>query len=96
MLTLRGGFTVIDSQRRRLDRRAHAQGYGDLASYLEARCQQRASPALLASELATTSTVVRDLLQQAGLAPSPREVTAAHKRRATTWLKGQMRRLGIP
>jgi hypothetical protein len=39
-----------------------------LAGYLEARSQQRASPALLASELATTPTVVRHLLQQAGLA----------------------------
>jgi hypothetical protein len=83
-LTLRGGFTVLDTQQRRLDRLAHAQGYGNLASYLRARCQQRASPALLASELAITPTVVRHLLQQAGLSPSPRQVTAAHKRRATT------------
>jgi hypothetical protein len=48
------------------------------------RCQQRASPALLASELATTPTVVRHLRRQAGLAPSPRQVTAAHTRRTTT------------
>ena len=84
MLTLRGGFTVIDSQERRLHCHAHAQGYGDLASYLRARCQQRASPALLASELATTPTVVRHLLQEVGVAPSPRQVTAAHTRRTTT------------
>jgi hypothetical protein len=83
-LTLEGGFTVIDSQQRRLDGHAHAQGYGDLASYLQARCQQQASPAQLASELGTTPTVVRQLLQQAGLTPSPRQVTAAHKRRKTT------------
>jgi hypothetical protein len=84
MLTLRGGFAVLDSQQRRLNRHAHTQGYIDLASYLRARCRQQASPAQLASELATTPTVVRHLLQQASLAPSPRQVTAAHKRRATT------------
>jgi hypothetical protein len=83
-LTLKGGFTVLDSDQRRLHRHAHAQGYSDLHSYLQARAQQQASPAQLASELATTPTVVRHLLQQAGLAPSPRQVTAAHSRRATT------------
>src|SRR6266536_932977 len=30
-LTLKGGFTVIDSQQRRLHCHAHTQGYGDLA-----------------------------------------------------------------
>jgi hypothetical protein len=40
MLTLKGGFTVIDSQQRRLHRHAHAQGYRHLAGYLRARCQQ--------------------------------------------------------
>src|SRR6266542_2074869 len=45
---------------------------------------QQASPAQLASELGTTTTVVRHLLDQAGISPSPRRVTAAHTRRATT------------
>src|SRR6266508_92453 len=88
-LTLKGGFTVLDSDQRRLCRRAHAQGYSDLASYLHARVQQQASPARLASELATTTTttttkVVRQLLYQAGSPPSPRRVPAAHPRSATT------------
>jgi hypothetical protein len=83
-LTLKGGFTVLDQQQRRLHHHAHAQGSSDLASYLQARAQQQASPAQLASELATTPTVVRHLLQQAGLAPSPRQVTAAHTRRSST------------
>jgi hypothetical protein len=63
-----GGFTVLDSQQRRLDRHAHAQGYSDsdLASYLRARSQQQASPAQLASDLGTTTTV-RDRLDQHGL-----------------------------
>ena len=83
-LTLKGGFTVLDPQQRRLHRHAHAQGYSDLHGYLLTRAQQQASPAQLASELATTTTVVRRLLDTAGITPSPRQVTAAHTRRATT------------
>jgi hypothetical protein len=83
-LTLKGGFTVLDPQQRRLHRHAHAQGSSDLASYLQARCRQQASPAQLASELATTPTVVRRLLDTAGVTPSPRQVTAAHTRRSST------------
>jgi hypothetical protein len=67
-----------------LDRHAHAQGYSDLHSYLLARAQQQVSPAQLASELGTTTTVIRHLLDTAGITPSPRRVTAAHTRRATT------------
>src|SRR6266487_3348798 len=83
-LTLKGGFTVLDALQRRLHGHARTLGFADPASYLQARCQQQASPAQLASELATTPTVARHLLQQAGLAPSPRHVTAARSRRATT------------
>src|SRR6266542_3335963 len=83
-LTLRDGFTVLDPQQRRLSDQARAEGFAGLASYLQARCRQQASPAQLASELGTTTTVVRHLLDQAGISPSPRRVTAAHTRRATT------------
>src|SRR6266581_3969971 len=83
-LTLKGGFTVLDSDQRRLQDHAHGQGYSDLASYLQARAQQQASPAQLASELGTTPTVVRHLLDQAGITPPPRQVTAAHTRRGST------------
>ncbi|HEY5985973.1 MAG TPA: hypothetical protein VIV12_06240 [Streptosporangiaceae bacterium] len=84
-LTLKGGFTILDSDQRRLHRHAYAQGYSDLASYLQARCRQQASPARLASELGTTTTtVVRRLLDTAGITPSPRPVTAAHTRRGST------------
>jgi hypothetical protein len=82
-LTLRGGFAVLDSQQR-LHHHAHAQGYIDLDTYLLARAQQQTSPALLARELGTTTTVVRHLLDQAGITPSPRRVTAAHTRRSST------------
>jgi len=83
-LTLKGGFTVLDSQQRRLHRHAHAQGSSDLGSYLLARAQQQASPAQLASELGTTTTVVRRLLDTAGVTPPPRQRTAAHTRRSST------------
>src|SRR6266566_660840 len=83
-LSISGGFTVLDSQQRRLHRHAHAQGHSDLASYLLTRAQQQASPAQLASELGTTTTVIRHLLDTAGITPPPRRVTAAHTRRATT------------
>jgi hypothetical protein len=83
-LTICGGFIVVDSQQRRLHHHAHAQGYSDLHSYLQARAQQQASPAQLASELATTTELVRRLLDQAGITPSPRQVTAAHTRRSST------------
>jgi len=68
----------------RLDRHAHAQGYSDLHSYLLALVQQQASPAQLASELGTTTTVVCRLLDTADISPSPRRVTAAHTRRTST------------
>ena len=83
-LTLKGGFTVLDGDQRRLHSHAQAQGYSDIASYLRARCKQRASPVQLASELGTTTTVVRHLLDQAGITPPPRRVTAAHTRRTST------------
>jgi len=97
-LTLKGGFTVLDSQQRRLQRHAHAQGYSDLRSCLLARAQQQASPAQLASELGTTSTVVRRLLDMADITPSPREVTAAHRRRGSTdqHLADRAAELGFP
>jgi len=40
-------------QQRRLHDHARAQGYSDLASHLQARCQQQASPAQLAASLPT-------------------------------------------
>jgi hypothetical protein len=83
-LALKGGITVLDSDQRRLHRHARAQGSSDLASYLLARAQQQASPAQLASELGTTPTVVRHLLDTAGITPPPRQVTAAHRRRSST------------
>jgi len=97
-LTLQGGFTVLDSDQRRLDRHAHAQGSSDLASYLLARVQQQASPAQLASELGTTPTVVRRLLDTAGITPPPRRVTAARRRRSSTdqHLAARAAELGFP
>ncbi len=67
----RGGFTVLDQEQRRLHNHAHALGFADLGSYLRARCRQQASPAQLARELATTTTVVRRLLDQAALPHHP-------------------------
>ncbi len=97
-LSIRGGFAVIDQQQRRLHRRARAQGYSDLRSYLLARAQQQASPAQLASELATTPTVVRRTLDTAGVTPSSRQVTAARTRRTTTdqHLAARAVELGFP
>jgi hypothetical protein len=83
-LTLKGGFTVLDQPQRRLHDHARAQGFAELGSYLQARCQQQASPAQVASELGTTTTVVGRLLDQAGIIPSPRRVTAARRRRSIT------------
>src|SRR6266536_3025286 len=83
-LSISGGFTVIDQLQRRLHEHARAQGFADLGSYLQARCQQHASPTQLASELDTTTTVVGRLLDQSDITPPPRRVTAAHRRRATT------------
>jgi hypothetical protein len=83
-LTLKGAFAVRDQQQRSLDDHARALGFSDLASYLLARSQQQASPAQLASELATTAKVVRRALDKAGVSPSSRQVTAAHKRRSST------------
>jgi hypothetical protein len=58
--------------------------FTDLASHLLARARQQASPAQLASQLATTAKVVHRLLDTAGLAPPPRQVTAARRRRSST------------
>src|SRR6266540_714166 len=83
-LTLRGGFTVLDRQQCRLDQRARALGFVDLASYLRARCEQDAALPRMASELATTTPVVRGLLTQEGIQRPPQTVmTAKHRRRLT-------------
>ncbi len=83
-LTLRGGFTVLDRQQCRLDQRARALGFVDLASYLRARCEQDAALPRMASELATTTPVVRRLLTQEGIQRPPQTVmTAKHRRRLT-------------
>jgi hypothetical protein len=97
-LTLKGGFTVIDGDQRRLQRHAHVQGYSDLHSYLLVRAQQQASPAQLASELGTTLTVVHHLLDTADITPSPRQVTAARRRRSSTdqQLAARAAELGFP
>jgi len=97
-LTLKGGFAVLDSDQRRLHDHAHAQGYSDLSSYLLARAQQQTSPAQLASELGTTPTVVRHLLDTAAITPSPRQVTAARRRRNSTdqKLAARAAELGFP
>jgi hypothetical protein len=50
-LTVRGGFIVLDSQQCRLHDQAHAQGYTDLASYLQARCQQKVGSAWLKGQM---------------------------------------------
>ncbi len=57
-------------QQRRLHDHARTLGFADLASYLQARCQQRASPTQLASEPARP--------------PRLRQVSAARRRRTTT------------
>ncbi len=77
---------------------ARTLGFADLASYLHARCGQQASPAQVASELATTPTVVRRLLDATGITPSPRQVTAARRLRATTdqHLAARAAELGFP
>ncbi len=97
-LSISGGFAVIDQQQRRLHDHARALGFADLGSYLLARAQQQASPAQLASELGTTTTVVGRLLDTAGITPSPRQVTAAHTRRTTTdqHLAARAAGLGFP
>src|SRR6266498_4173452 len=97
-LTLKGGFTVLDPQQRRLHDRARAQGFADLGSCLRACCQQQVSLAQLASELHTTSTVVRRLLDTAGLTPPPRQASAARRRRTVTdqHLAARAAELGFP
>ncbi len=69
---------------RRLHDHARALGFTDLGSDLQARWQQQASPAQLASELNTTTKVVGRLLERAGINPPPRQVSAARRRRTTT------------
>src|SRR6266496_4690853 len=83
-LTLRGGFTVLDSQQCRLNQRARALGFVDLASYLRARCEQDTALPRMAGELGTTTPVVRRLLTQEGIQRPPQTVmTAKHRRRLT-------------
>jgi hypothetical protein len=82
-LTISGGFAVIDQQHR-LHERVRANGYADLDSYLQARCQQQASPAHIAKELDTPTTAVHRLLAQCDITPPPRQVSAARRRRSST------------
>jgi len=82
-LAIKGGFTVIEPQQRRLHERAHTLGFPDLGGYLVARSQQDASLAQLASELDTTVDVAGRLLDQAGVRRAPRPARIAHQRRTT-------------
>src|SRR6266536_180989 len=97
-LAIKGGFTVVDRQQRRLHDCAHTLGFADLDGYLVARCQQQASLAQLAGQLGTTTPVVRRLLDHAGLAPSPQPVlSAAGRRRGTEQrLARRAAQLGFP
>ncbi len=79
-----GGFAVVDGQQRRLHARARTLGFADLHGYLDARCQQQASLAQLAGELATTTPVIGRLLDHAGLQPPPPSAAAARQRRRAT------------
>src|SRR6266508_4519392 len=76
-LTLRGGFTVLDPQQRRLDQQARAQGFVELASYLRVRCQHDTALPRMASELGTTTPVIRHLLTQQGIQRPPQPVLTA-------------------
>jgi hypothetical protein len=97
-LVLSGGFTVIDAQQRHLHDRVIALGFADVAGYLTARCQQQASLARLAGELATTTLVARRLLDHAGLTPPLRRLIAARQRRRATdqHLAARAAQLGFP
>jgi hypothetical protein len=83
-LFIRGGFTIIDRQQRRLHDRARTLGFADLHSYLVARSQQDASLTQLAGELHTTRDVIGRLIGQASIYwPSPKARSARSRRRAT-------------
>jgi hypothetical protein len=79
-----GGFTVIDSQQRRLYDRVHTLGFAEPDSYLVARCHDDASLAQLAGELATTVEVIGRLIDKAGVHRSPRPARSARQRRRAT------------
>jgi len=83
-LLVKGGFTVVDRQQRRLHDRAHTLGFTDLAGYLMARCQDDASLAQLAGELHTTIDVIRCLIDEAGIHRCSPKVRSARQRRRTT------------
>jgi len=83
-LVLKGGFTVVDRQQRRLHDRAHTLGFPDLHSYLVARSQSDASLTQLASELHTTIDVIRRLLAEAGIHRSSPKIRGARQRRRAT------------
>ena len=80
-LRIKDGFTVVDSQQRRLHDRAQALGFVDLRSYLAARCGDDASLTQLASELHTTRDVIRRRIDQAGIQRSSPKVRSARQRR---------------
>ncbi len=96
-LTIKGGFTVIDSQRRRLHDHVVELGFTSLHGYLAARCQH-AGLAELAKELGTTAAVIRGLLAQADLTPPPQpELSAQGRRRSTEQrLATRAAQLGFP
>jgi len=83
-LVISGRFPVVNDHDRRLHQHARGLGYEDLVRYLQARCQQHASLAKLASELATTTPVIRRLLQHAGIGWPPRAELTARQRHAAT------------
>jgi hypothetical protein len=83
-LRIKGGFAVVDRQRRRLHHRAHTLGFTDLDSYLVARCRDDASLTQLAGELHTTVDVIRRLIAEVGIQRCSPKVRGARQRRRAT------------
>src|SRR6266511_256310 len=104
LLTVTGGFAILDEQQRRLHQRARAHGYIDLDGYLAARGQQQTSLPQLASWAAKRQARLTALgfpdiegylrTRRVAQGWSLRRM-AAELHLAPSWLKSQIHRLGI-
>ena len=80
-LTIKGGFSVTDSQQRHLDQQASRLGFADLRACLQALLENGWSVPQLATHLATTQQAIRHAIADYHLRQPPRREQLARQRR---------------
>jgi hypothetical protein len=79
-LTIRGGFTVIDTRQRRLDQQARRLGFADLRGCLQALLDDGWSIPQLVTHLGTTQAAIRRAIEDHHIRQPSRRQQLARQR----------------